>query len=71
MKAIDMIDALGKYPPNTEVMVYDYDSNSYLDPELKMMDVIAVSEWGRQRICKSSEIGHYNNYQEMKILALR
>jgi len=54
MTASELIEALKKYPPDTKVMLYDEDIDSYSDPELKLLDVIAATEWGNEKICDAS-----------------
>ena len=70
MTASELIEALKKYPPDTKVMLYDEDIDSYSDPELKLLDVIAATEWGNEKICDASRKWEFEGCREFKILTL-
>ena len=71
MKASELIDALKKYPSDTRVMLYDEKNDFYFDPELKMLDVIAVTEWGSKKVCDTSRKWEYEGCIEFKILTMQ
>ena len=71
MKASELIDALKKYQPDTRVMLLDEENNSYYEPELKLLDVITVTEWGNEKICDASRKWEYEDCREFSILTLK
>ena len=71
VKASELVDALKKYPPDTRVMLYDEKKGSYLDPELKILEVIAVTEWGSEKICDVSRKWEYDGCRQFSILTLQ
>ena len=71
MKASELIDALKQYPADTRVMLYDEKNGAYFDPELKMLDVIAVTEWGNEKICDTSRKWEYEGCRQFSILTLQ
>ena len=71
MKASELIEALKKYPSDTRVMLYDEKNDFYFDPELKFLDVIAVTEWGSERVCDTSRKWEYDDCRQFSILTLQ
>jgi hypothetical protein len=71
MKVSELIDALKKYPPETQVMLLDKENDSYYEPELKTINVIAISEWGNEKICDASRKWEYEDCREFSILTIQ
>ena len=71
MNTSELIDALKEYPSDTRVMLYDEKNDFYFDPELRILDVIAVTEWSSERVCNTSRKWEYEGCKEFKILTMQ
>ena len=71
MKVSELINDLKKYPPETQVMLLDKKEETYDEPELELIDVIAISEWGSEKVCYASRKWEYEDCRELRILAIK
>jgi hypothetical protein len=71
MTISELIDTLKKYPPETQVMLLDKENGFYYEPELELIDVLAVSEWGNEKICDVSREWEYEDCRRLNILTFK
>jgi len=71
MKASELIEELKQYPPDIRIMLHDRKGGFCPDPDIKPLDVIAITEWGSEKICDVSRKMEYDDCREFQILVLQ
>jgi len=71
MEVSELIDALKRYPGDLRVLVFDRKNGAYMEPELKIADLIAVTEFGSEKICELSKKWQYGDGRRIKALTIR
>ena len=67
----ELIDLLKKHSPETQVMLLDKENDFYYEPELKLIDALAVSEWGNEKICDAYRKWEYEDCRQLNILTFK
>ncbi|APV44862.1 hypothetical protein Dform_01540 [Dehalogenimonas formicexedens] len=71
MKVSELIDELKKYPAETRVLTFDQKACSFAEPVISFDDMIAVTEFGAEKICEPSKKWQYSSAAPLKVLTIR
>lgn len=71
MKNSELIALLQQYPDDTPVLIFDRPAGAFTEPELQLEDVIAVTEFGCEKICDPSRKWQYSDARPIKALVIK
>ncbi|ADJ25647.1 hypothetical protein Dehly_0327 [Dehalogenimonas lykanthroporepellens BL-DC-9] len=71
MKNSELITLLQQYPPDLPVYIFDKNRSVWVEPELEEAELIAVTEFGCEKICDPAHAWQYGNVRKVKAVTIR